>query len=137
MSVSSGARKRRIIMPGETRSGGGLVLPGGVQPGMRTLAVPREYVDEEQVLVGKCLVPGCGQTFYRGQEDAWQKHVGWCARRNRDAIEETIAEIRARRGVLDPGAWDPEIHEHMQKVGRRMRREGRLEVKPNERAGFS
>jgi hypothetical protein len=136
MSVARHQRRRKIILPGSTQSQGGLVLPGGVQPGMRTLAVPREYA-EEQVLVGKCLVPGCGQTFYRGQEDEWQKHVGWCARRNMDAIHETVAEIKERRGVLDPGAWDPEIHEHMQKVGRRMRKEGRLTVKPSERAGFS
>ncbi len=137
MSVASGARRRKIIVPGATRASGGIVLPGGVQPGARTLHVPREYADgEENPLVGKCLVPGCGQVFHRGQEDLWQKHVGWCARRNRDALEESIAEIRERRGVLDPDAWDPEIHEHMQKVGRRMRREGRLTVKPNERAGF-
>jgi hypothetical protein len=128
MSAAGAARRRKIIVPGQEREG--LLLPGGVKPGPRTLHVPAQYATEEVVLVG------CGQTFYRGQEDEWQKHVGWCARKNMDAIRETVADIRERRGPLDPAAWDPEIHEHMQKVGRRMRREGRLVVKPNERAGF-
>jgi hypothetical protein len=33
--------------------------------------------------------------------------------------------------------WDPEVAAHLRKVGERMVAEGRLEVKPSERAGFS
>jgi hypothetical protein len=32
--------------------------------------------------------------------------------------------------------WDPEVEAHMREVGERMKREGRLTVKKNERAGF-
>ena len=135
MSVARQARKRKIIVPGATRAGGGLVLPGGVAPGGRqTLMVPHGYDDGP--LVGKCTVPGCGQVFYAGQEDEWQKHVGWCARKNRDVIEEMIAARKKQMAVFQPETWDPEIREHMDKVGKRMIAEGRLTVKPNERAGF-
>jgi hypothetical protein len=37
----------------------------------------------------------------------------------------------------DPEFGDPEIEEHMRKVGKRMLAEGRWEVKPSEKAGFS
>jgi hypothetical protein len=134
VSVASRQRKRKIILPGATQAGGGLVLPGGVRPGGRTLHVPAGYDDGP--LVGKCLVPGCGQVFYSGQEEEWQKHVGWCAKRNVDAIREVIAERKKRQAVFQPENWDPEVREHMDKVGKRMKAEGRLTVKPNERAGF-
>jgi hypothetical protein len=39
--------------------------------------------------------------------------------------------------VHDPEFGDPEIEEHMRKVGKRMLAEGRWEVKPSEKAGFS
>jgi hypothetical protein len=116
-----------------------IILPNEGTPG-RTLHVPRQYASHDpEVVVGRCLVPGCerqGQPFYRGQEDLWQKHVGWCARRNRDEIEAAIQERKDRLPVFQRDAWDPEVRDHMDKVGERMKREGRLVVKPSERAGF-
>lgn len=93
--------------------------------------------DEEPTYV--CRVPVnangdiCGQLFYADEARDWQSHVGRCARANRQAIEEAS---HARKDPLYE-AWDPEVAEHMQKVGERMIHERRLEVKPNERAGFS
>jgi hypothetical protein len=86
-------------------------------------------------------VPGCdreGEPFFAGQEEVWQKHVGWCARRNRDEIERVIAEHKDALPIFrNPDAWDPEVKEHMRQGGERMLEEGRLTVKPHERAGFS
>lgn len=55
------------------------------------------------------------------------------------AAEAEILEREAEKQRLaflhhDP---DPEVTEHLRKVGERMKAEGRWEVKPNERAGFS
>lgn len=87
---------------------------------------------EDRVLIGRCLVPGCGAVFHSGEEVAWQRHVGPCARANLDKIH---AEME-QQAVFREENWDPEVAEHMRGVGRRMLKEGRLEVKPHERAGF-
>jgi hypothetical protein len=47
------------------------------------------------------------------------------------------AAKKKRLAVLQPESWDVEVEEHLRKVGERMKREGRLTVRPNERAGFS
>jgi hypothetical protein len=117
-----------------------LILPGDAPGGARTLMVPRGHEDPDPgPIVGRCLVPGCdreGRPFYAGQEELWQKHVGWCARRNRDEIEAAIQERKDANPLQQRDAWDPELRDHMDKVGARMKREGRLVVKPNERGGF-
>lgn len=118
---------RRLILPGDAARSGGL-----------SIMVPRGYEQEdapEPSMV--CRVPVnaedlCLQPFYPGEERAFQAHVGRCAREHRDAIEER----RKRLALFREEAWDPEVAEHMRKVGERMKREGRLEVKPSERAGF-
>lgn len=71
----------------------------------------------------------CGTRFYDGEQRQWQKHVGDCARANLDDLKLLNKPI-----FEDP---DPEVTVHLRKVGRRMIAEGRLEVKPEERAGFS
>lgn len=131
MSVARRARRSKILVPGQTRAGGGLVLPGG-QPPVRApiLHVPAGYEDSGPI-VGKCLVPGCGAVFYAGQEDDWQRHVGACARSNMDRIEGL--SIRKRMPVFDEDTWDPEWAEHQAKVGERMKREGRLVPHKHER----
>jgi hypothetical protein len=96
----------------------------------RVIYVPSDYADR-QVIVGRCLVPGCGAIFHAGEEAAWQRHVGKCARANMDKIK---AATKLPAAMED---WDPEITAHMRGVGERMIEEGRLEIKPNERAGFS
>jgi hypothetical protein len=114
--------ERRIILPGDPSRRDRL-----------TIHVPRGAVDERPV-IGRCLVPGCDRRFYRGEEQAWQRHVGDCARANLDRIRET--SLAARMPVFDPATWDPEVAEHMRRVGDRMRREGRWTVNPSEKAGF-
>jgi len=132
--------RKRLIVPGVPRAqGGGIVLPGDARRGMGTLHVPRGYESDPEnapVLVGVCTVPGCereGKPFYRGQEDQWQRHVGWCARKNRDKIGEVIEERNDRMKIFSPESWDPEWTAHQREVGKRMLREGRLVPKPHER----
>jgi hypothetical protein len=88
--------------------------------------------------VGARLLPRAGlrprgQPFTTGQEEEWQRHVAWCARQNRDAIEADAARHRESRAIFDPESWDPEWTAHQRKVGERMKREGRLVPKPHER----
>jgi hypothetical protein len=123
------------------RTPSGLLIPGSAR-GL-TIHVPRGYEDDrlenKPVPVGVCRVAVgdgqvCGKLFYAGEESAFERHVGRCAR-------EHIAEIvqgspRSRIPVLDPKTWDPEVEDHMRAVGRRMLEEGRMTVKPSERAGF-
>ena len=93
------------------------------------LLVPRTL--EDRPLTGRCTVPGCGAVFYAGEEEAWQRHVGKCARANMDKIK---AATKVPEFMED---YDPEISKHMRGVGKRMVEEGRLEIKASERAGFS
>lgn len=111
-----------------------IILPNEAPRGARPLFVPHGY--ETPAILGYCRVPGCereGAPFVAGQEELWQKHVGWCARRNRGNIEEDIGERREARAIFDPENWDPEWKAHQEKVGKRMLEEGRLVPKPHER----
>jgi hypothetical protein len=76
----------------------------------------------------------CGRLFYEDENRAFQAHTIKCVQANRAHIE-ALVKARTLDGLLVP--WDPEVAEHMRKVGETMKREGRWEVKPNERAGFS
>lgn len=106
----------------------GVIL--GEQAAVPTIIVPSSA---ERPVVGKCTVPGCDLVFYAGEEVAWQRHVGPCARANLDKIRAVMRE----QPVFSEDNWDPELAKHMRGVGKRMLKEGRLEVKPHERAGFS
>jgi hypothetical protein len=44
---------------------------------------------------------------------------------------------KSKGTVFDPAGRDLEIEAHMRRVGKRMLKEGRWTVNPNERAGFS
>jgi hypothetical protein len=103
--------------------------PAVPHPGL-TIYVPSSIADVVEI-VGKCNVPGCGAIFRAGEEEAWQKHVGACGRRHMERLHAAMAQP----GFMED--WDPEITAHMRGVGRRMAKERRLEIKPNERAGFS
>jgi hypothetical protein len=46
-------------------------------------------------------------------------------------------QARKKRLALIYESTDPEVEEHLLKVGKKMRAEGRWTVKPSERAGFS
>lgn len=108
---------------------GGILLGGDntVRAPSNLLLPGYEYI------VGRCLVPGCGATFREGEEAAWEKHVGQCARSNLDAIREVIA-AKEKGPFAD---FDPEVSAHLRRVGERMLREGRLTIRPNEAAGHS
>lgn len=113
-------------MPGQ------IVLPAGVNPGL-TIHVPRGYERDGEVKIGVCRVPGCGAKFFKGQEEAWQRHVGKCARANIDRLR-SMSPRNKHSGIFDEAAWDPEVASHLKTVGRRMLEEGRLEMRPSERA---
>jgi hypothetical protein len=94
------------------------------------LIVPRD-VDP----VGGCVL--CEQVFYT-ERDA-RRHFEQNARRHLELAREAAAmvdrrPIEERIPILAP--WDPEVAEHMRKVGARMLRERRLTVRKSERAGF-
>lgn len=113
------------------------VILGEQKPQALTLYVPKGLEDRGP-LVGRCLIPGCGAKFYRGEGAVWQKHVGDCARRHADRVEAARPSVKDKGGPFDPNNWDPEVEAHFRtRVGPRMKEEGRLEVRPNERAGFS
>ncbi len=117
----------------------GVILRGRGEPRYPkrslTILVPRGHESEPVVIVGKCHV--CGSQFGEGQETVWEKHVGQCARAHMDEIHASKPSERLKGGPWDPQNWDPEVDAHMLKVGRRMLAEGRMEVKPSERAGLS
>jgi hypothetical protein len=105
---------------------------------MTRLFVPGVTRDDEEPSY-VCTVPVadgeiCGRCWYDGEERAYQAHVGRCAREHMDQINRE--RLAARAPAFDEETWDPEIAEHMRKVGERMLKEGRLTVNPNERAGF-
>jgi hypothetical protein len=111
-----------------------IILPNEAPRGARPLFVPHGY--ETPAILGYCRVPGCereGAPFVAGQEELWQKHVGWCARKNRGNIEQVVGERKEARRIFDPNEWDPEWKAHQVKVGKRMLEEGRLVPKPHER----
>lgn len=98
-----------------------------------TLWLP-DQPDETPLMVCRVLVDTdtmCGMVFR--DRHAWESHVNHCAREHIDVIR--AHSLENRMPIFK--SWDPEVEEHMLKVGRRMREEGRWEVKPSERAGFS
>jgi hypothetical protein len=124
-------------VPGEARGRGGLVLPGGqpARSGTAQLYVPRGYEDEGReppVLVGTCTT--CDRIFYRGEEEEWQRHVGWCARQHLPEILDERQARKSRLEIFQEESWDPELAAYFKRVGDRMLREGRLTMRRNERS---
>lgn len=113
-------------------SGGHILGPQDV-PRRRRIFVPSGYEDRQ--IVRKCLVPGCGQEFARGQEAQAEAHAVRCARANLDTIR-AMAPSEANKGtVFGPEHRDLEMEAHFREVRQRMEREGRREILPNEAAG--
>ncbi len=79
----------------------------------------------------------CGARFLCHQAQLYERHTAQCAREHIDEIRAMAPSHRKRGTPFDPENWDPEVEAHMRQVGRRMIAEGRLEVRPNERAGLS
>lgn len=101
-------------------------MASGILPGRFALIIPRDQI-------GFCDI--CGVPFF-SDRDA-RVHMGTPG--HAEAVQ---AELTAERRRRDRLAFlhedlDPEVTEHMRKVGKRMLEEGRMVVKPNERAGFS
>ncbi len=126
-----------------------LILPNDpVSRGGLTLFVPRGYESEQdrmddeaaggyhvcRVLVDAAEERVCGRVFELEKEREYQRHLRRCTADHIDQIRQ--GSPRTRLPFLDPNAWDPEVEAHMRTVGERMIREGRLEVKKSERAGF-
>jgi hypothetical protein len=117
---------KRLILPGDVERAGGRLQ----------IFVPRGLESDPTMF---CRVPigdgeTCGKPFYPGEERAFQKHCGECAREHLDEIH--AASPRAlNNGLFDEENWDPEVAAHMREVGQRMLAEGRLTTKPSERAG--
>lgn len=124
-----------------------VILPGDAEPrtGGLTIHVPSGYADEQEAaqepgsLVCLVIVDHdkrlmCGKVFGPHRRRAFQRHTGRCARKHMDEIRK--AALAHRVPIMDEAAWDPEVAAHMQRVGERMLREGRLTVHPSERAGF-
>lgn len=108
-----------------------------------TIHVPRGAERDDREIIGRCRVAVnsegtiCGALFFEGQQSAYERHVGECARRHMDVIKAISPQEQRRGGPFDPESWDPEVDQHMLAIGRRMLAEGRMTVKPGERAGFS
>ena len=96
------------------------------------IIVPR---DENEPIVGHCLI--CKARFYAGEENTWQRHVGVCARGHMDEIQAMRPSVKNKGTMWDPEFGDPEIERHFRRVRERMKEEGRTEILPNEKAGFS
>lgn len=82
---------------------------------------------------GYCSI--CDSDLFGTLSDC-QKHMAVCARKNIDEIRAAAPSARHKGGPFDPESWDPEVEEHLRKVGERMLAEGRLEVKDSEKAGL-
>lgn len=80
---------------------------------------------------GHCNI--CDEDLY-GTVGDMQKHMASCARANIDTIRAAAPSAKNKGGPFDPDNWDPEVEEHLKKVGERMLKEGRLEMHDNERA---
>lgn len=104
-----------------------------------SIVLPRSCADlaAPPPLVGKCLVPGCGAVFYKGHEDAWQAHTARCGEEHIDDIRAMAPSERNKGTIFDHRDRDFEMERHFRRVREDMGREGRMTVKPNERAGFS
>lgn len=108
----------------------GIILEPGAKQGMEII-VPRGYEDET-VVIGGCLV--CGQKFYRGEEVKWQRHVVSCATSHIDELRAEVPSETNKGTIFDPADRDVELERHFRQVSETMRREGRWDVKPHERA---
>lgn len=100
-----------------------------------TIMVPHDFMGRPAIgYCGLCDVP-----YYT--ERGVRAHLRSAGHDAQVAIELAEREAKKKRLAIfyDPEApgSDPEIEAHLKKVGQRMLREGRWEVKKNERAGFS
>ncbi len=109
-----------------------LILPGPQPPkGGLSILVPRGY--DERPAVGECYM--CGLQFAAG--DNVMAHLRSCVKDAGHDHRMAEEERKEAMHIFSEEAWDPEVAAHLREVGKRMLREGRLETKPNERAGFS
>ena len=100
-----------------------------------TLWIPASAREPEALFV--CRIPRgggiCGEKFATAR--SLDAHLRLCTSRHEQEVH--TSSLKARMPIFDEESWDPEVAAHMREVGRRMKAEGRLTVKPSERAGFS
>lgn len=113
------SRLEDLILAGtpKPRAGLSIILPRGV----------------ERPATGECYL--CGEMFAAG--DNVVAHMKKCVADAGHDHRIEHEEKKERLAIFSEDAWDPEVAAHLRKVGERMLAEGRWEVKPNERAGFS
>jgi hypothetical protein len=100
-----------------------------------TLLIPHDFMGRPALgYCGLCEVPFHTEKGMRAHLRSGQ-HAGQVE------IERALQQAKRERLAIfyDPESTgsDPEIAAHLKKVGQRMLKEGRWEVKKNERAGFS
>jgi ABC-type histidine transport system ATPase subunit len=100
-----------------------------------TLLIPHDFMNRPAI--GYCGI--CETPFYT--EKGMRAHLRSGGHAAQVEIERAAQQEKRERLAIfyDPESTgsDPEIAEHLKKVGQRMLKEGRWEVKRNERAGFS
>lgn len=109
----------------------GAVLLGNTEKPRKRLMVPKG-LENDQPLVGKCLVPGCGAKFYRGEEADYQRHAEHHAKHDLDDLR-LLAPSETNKGtIFGFDMKDRELERHWRGVRERMEREHRTEVRPSE-----
>lgn len=109
-----------------------LYLPGQRPPrGGLTIHIPAGA--DVRPKTGECFL--CGAEFREGDDVV--RHMKTCIPAAGHEVQSAEYEKRDRMEIFQEDAWDPEVAAHLRNVGKQMLREGRLEMKPNERAGFS
>jgi len=98
---------------------------------MTLILIPHDFMGRRPL--GYCGI--CDVPFYSDRDR--DRHLRSGVHAAQVEVERQAEQAR-REGMT----WlyehpDPEVQQHMEKVGQRMREEGRWVVKPNERAGFS
>lgn len=119
----------KLILPGDERAARGLTIlvPKGHETGA---------MGEPTMVCRVPVGPGetCGSAFWPGEERAFEQHVARCAKEHEAEIHNNSP--RQKIPIFDEANWDPEVADHLRKVGSRMIREGRLTMHKSERAGF-
>ena len=94
------------------------------------LILPPEFDRGER---GECYL--CGEVFTSDVDTV--RHMRVCVSQAGHEVRAAEYERRERLWMFQEENWDPEVAAHLKQVGKRMLAEGRWEVHPNERAGFS
>lgn len=107
-----------------------LILPGD-RPARRPVSVVVPH-DGDRQATGFCGV--CDVPFYSDRD--MRAHLRSGSHRDAMALSVQAEHARKERLAIFHTSADPEVEAHLKVVGKTMLREGRMVVKPSERAGF-